>query len=170
MIVLTSGLSLRLAALSAALSVLSMLCVAQSTPAPSKTAVPSNPRAGSDDPRIGLKPGLYDAGEAAFGMERLASLPKPTGFAPGDFFAAPTPPPEPPPAGEPARPPTVQYGSTNSDLAFSGNHLFVGNYNGINTYDIDNPGKVKLRASLVCPAVRETSPCMAICSSCRQRR
>ena len=45
----------------------------------------------------------------------------------------------------------VQYGSTNSDLAFSGNHLFVGNYNGINFYDIDNPGKIKLRASLVCP-------------------
>ena len=44
-----------------------------------------------------------------------------------------------------------QYGSTNSDLAFSGNHLFVGNYNGINFYDIDNPAKIKLRTSLVCP-------------------
>ena len=43
------------------------------------------------------------------------------------------------------------YGSTNSDLAFSGNHLFVGNYNGINFYDIDNPAKIKLRTSLVCP-------------------
>src|SRR5207244_1586717 len=48
-------------------------------------------------------------------------------------------------------PPPVQHGSTNSDLAFSGNHLFVGNYNGINFYDIDNPMKVKLRTSLVCP-------------------
>ncbi|SPE32749.1 exported hypothetical protein [Candidatus Sulfopaludibacter sp. SbA6] len=45
--------------------------------------VSSNPRAPSDDPRVGLKPGLYDAGEAAFGMERLASLSKPHGFAPG---------------------------------------------------------------------------------------
>ena len=36
-------------------------------------------------------------------------------------------------------------------LAFSGNHLFVGNYNGINTYDIDNPAKAKLRMSLMCP-------------------
>jgi hypothetical protein len=42
-------------------------------------------------------------------------------------------------------------GSTNSDLAFSGNHLFVGNYNGINTYDIDNPKETKLRTSLLCP-------------------
>jgi hypothetical protein len=45
----------------------------------------------------------------------------------------------------------VQYGSTNSDLAFSGNHLFVGNYNGINFYDIDSPAKTKLRTSIVCP-------------------
>jgi hypothetical protein len=36
-------------------------------------------------------------------------------------------------------------------LAFSGNHLFVGNYNGINFYDIDSPQKVKLRTSLLCP-------------------
>ena len=50
-----------------------------------------------------------------------------------------------------ARACSVQYGSTNSDLAFSGNHLFVGNYNGINFYDIDNPAKIKLRTSLVCP-------------------
>ena len=29
--------------------------------------------------------------------------------------------------------------------------VFVGNYNGINFYDIDNPAKIKLTASLVCP-------------------
>jgi hypothetical protein len=29
--------------------------------------------------------------------------------------------------------------------------MFVGNYNGINLYDIDNPGKTKLRTSIVCP-------------------
>jgi hypothetical protein len=133
-----------------------VLCAAQ-TPAPPKSTVFSNPRAASDDPRIGLKGGLYDAGEAAFGMERLGSLPKPPGFAPGDFFATPAPPPPPAPpaapgeAPHPPQPPAVQYGSTNSDLAFSGNHLFVGNYNGINFYDIDNPRKVKLRTSLVCP-------------------
>ena len=112
--------------------------------------VASNPRAGKDDPRIGLKGGLYDAGEAAFGMQRLASLPKPPGFAPGNFFATPAPERTPEP-GQPPQPPAAQLGSTNSDLAFSGNRLFVGNYNGINTYDIDNPGKVKLISSLVCP-------------------
>ena len=37
--------------------------------APGKTtpSVYTNPRAGADDPRVGLKAGLYDAGEAAFG-------------------------------------------------------------------------------------------------------
>ncbi len=131
-----------------------MLCGGQaSKTAGSNTTVFSNPRASSDDARIGLKGGYQDAGEAAFGMERLATLPKPPGFAPGDATAPAEPPPPPAPAdgSRPAQAPMVQYGSTNSDLAFSGNHLFVGNYNGINFYDIDSPGKTKLLASLVCP-------------------
>lgn len=135
-------------------------------PAPPKvidTGVLTNPRSGKDDPRIGLKAGLYDAGEAASGLERLASLSKPSGFAPGDVVVTPAPappqtPPTPPPPAEgagaepriPSAPPNA-YGSTNSDLAFRGNHLFVGNYNGINFYDIDNPNKVKLLTSLMCP-------------------
>src|SRR4030095_9106081 len=120
------------------------------------------PRAAADDPRIGLKAALYDAGEAALGLQRVATLPKPSGFAPGDFIPTPTPEPPPEAAGAAAGaggggrggrggPPPVQYGSTNSDLAFSGNHLFVGNYNGINLYDIDNANKIKLRTSIVCP-------------------
>src|SRR5580704_10838483 len=144
------------ATLSLALSVFfPALCVGQAS-----LSAPSNPRASSDDPRIGLKAGVFDAGEAAFGLEKLASLPKPPGFAPASgTFEAPTigPPNEAPPKegdpkpAKPPGPPRAQYGSANSDLAFSGNHLFVGNYNGINFYDIDNPGKVKLRTSLVCP-------------------
>ena len=97
---------------------------------------------------------MYDAGEAHSGLVKVASLPKPPGFAPGSYVpdVAPAPaPPDPPEPGKPAKPPLVQYGSTNSDLAFSGNHLFVGNYNGINFYDIDNPAQVKLRTSLICP-------------------
>src|SRR5271165_5124600 len=72
-----------------------------SAAAPATGTVPStvyvNPRASADDPRIGLKAGLYDAGEAIFGLQKLASLPKPPGFAPGNFIpAANVPPPEPP--------------------------------------------------------------------------
>ena len=58
-----------------------LLCAGQNSP-----SVYTNPRAGADDPRVGLKAGLYDAGEASFGMERLISLPKPAGFAPDLSF------------------------------------------------------------------------------------
>jgi hypothetical protein len=126
-----------------------LLSIGQTT-APPASPVFSNPRAPADDPRVGLKGGLYDAGEAAFGMKLIATLPKPPGFAPGDMVGAPPPPP-PAAEGQPPGPPPGQYGSTNSDLAFSGNHVFVGNYNGINFYDIDNPMKIKLRTSLICP-------------------
>jgi hypothetical protein len=121
-----------------------MLCAGQAS-----APAPGNPRSGADDPRIGLQAGYYDAGEAAFGLERLASLPKPPGFAPEKPDPnAPVPKEGSPEAIAAAR---NQYGSTNSDLAFSGNHLYVGNYNGINFYDIDNPKQIKLRTSLLCP-------------------
>jgi len=130
------------------------LCAGQNSP-----SVYTNPRAGADDPRVGLKAGLYDAGEASFGMERLISLPKPAGFAPdlasiAAFDAAPAPPPPPagtPPARGPQSGPRANYGGTNSDLAFEGPTLFVGNYFGINFYDISNPAKIKLITSVVCP-------------------
>src|SRR5215475_50390 len=73
-----------------------LLCAAQDTPPPAAAAAPppptvySNPRAGADDPRVGLKGGLYDAGQAAFGMELVTTLPKPAGFAPGDNATATT--------------------------------------------------------------------------------
>jgi hypothetical protein len=136
------------------------LCTAQRGPQPDPTkALPptvySNPRSGPDDPRIGLKPGLYDAGEAIFGLEKIASLQKPPGFAPDPNAPEPPPPPAPPAGaaagGRGGRGPTLNTGTTNSDIAFIGNHLFVGNYYGINFYDIDNPAKTKLGTSLVCP-------------------
>ena len=148
-------------ALAASLAV-PALCMAQ-TPAPapppnpvdpSKAAPPkvySNPRSGPDDPRIGLKPGLYDAGEAIFGLQKVASMQKPPGFAPDPNAPEPPSQPVPPAGGRAGRGPTINTGSINSDLAFSGNHLFVGNYYGINFYDIDNPAQIKLGTSLVCP-------------------
>jgi hypothetical protein len=123
-------------------------------PDPSKAAPPtvySNPRAGADDPRIGLKPGLYDAGEAIFGLQKVGGLQKPAGFAPDPNAPEPPPPPTPPAGGRGGRGPTMNTGTVNSDLAFIGNHLFVGNYHGINFYDIDDPSKIKLGTSLVCP-------------------
>src|ERR1700722_18533839 len=157
---MTTGLysgRFRAGAALAAFMTVPALGIAQRGPQPDPTkalppSVYSNPRSGADDPRIGLKPGLYDAGEAISGLEKIASIQKPPGFAP-DPNAPPPPPPPPPPAnaaanapggGRGGRGPTIDTGSVNSDLAFTGNHLFVGNYNGINFYDIDNPAKVKL--------------------------
>jgi hypothetical protein len=150
---LGSSSSRRAGAVALSLS-FALLCAAQ-TP-----QVSTNPRAGADDPRVGLKAGLYDAGEAAFGMQRLISLPKPAGFAPdlasiAAYDAAPTPP-EPAPGAPPPPPdapkgPRANYGGTNSDLAFAGTHLFAGNYNGINIYDISDPARIALITSLVCP-------------------
>jgi hypothetical protein len=140
-----------------------LLCAGQAggpaTPAtqaaPPASTVFTNPRSGPDDPRVGLKGGLYDAGVAAFGMEMVVTLPKPPGFAPGDDATSrPAAPAAAEQTGDPARqgpPGGSQYGSTNSDLAFSGNRLFVGNYNGINFYNIEDPAKIKLTTSLMCP-------------------
>ena len=120
-----------------------------------------NPRSGPDDPRIGLKAGLYDAGMAASGLKLVVTLPKPPGFAPDldsikAYDAAPAEPMGPdgrPLPRKPEDPPPIRanYGGTNSDLAFEGKHLFSGNYNGINIYDISDPAKLKLLTSIVCP-------------------
>ena len=118
--------------------------------------------ASKTDPRIGLKAGLHDAGEAAFNMERIAGLPKPEGFFDPKAPAGNPAPPEqpanaPPPPRDPGVPPPFdpvaanRLGFTNSDLAFSGNHAIVGNYHGFNTYDVERPGRPKLLASVVCP-------------------
>ena len=69
---------------------------------------------------------------------------------------APTPPaPAPPDAAAPATPPRPAPPSgldfANSDLAFRRADMFIGNFNGFNTYDIETPKKPRLLASVVCP-------------------
>jgi hypothetical protein len=120
------------------------------------------PAVGSkNDPRVGLKAGLTDAGEAALNMERLSNLSKPQGFfdpkTPGGTPAPPERDPNLPPEPDPGAPATFdavvsnRLSFTNSDLAFQGNHAIVGNYHGFNTYDVERPGRPKLLASVVCP-------------------
>src|SRR5437867_4551167 len=112
----------------------------------------------SKDPRVGLKPGLRDAGEAAKGMEKIASLFKPEGFFDPKVPAGTATPPERDPSLpplDPDAPPDPRFADmlavANSDLAFSGTHLGLGSFHGFNTYDIERPGKPKLSASIVCP-------------------
>jgi hypothetical protein len=78
-------------------------------PAPVQPPAPTERWWDPSDPRIGLRAGVHDAGQAARNMELIATLPLPDGF------------------------------STNSDIAFGGDFAFLGNYNGFNVYDISNP-------------------------------
>jgi hypothetical protein len=112
----------------------------------------------TNDPRVGLKAGLRDAGEAIKNLEKIASMPNPAGFfdpkAPG---GTPTPPERDPnlPPPDPNEPPDPRYANflafANSDLAFQGTHVFMGSFHGFNTYDIERPSKPRLAASVVCP-------------------
>jgi len=121
--------------------------------------------AAQQDPRVGLKAGFRDAGQAARNMELVASVPKPDGFfdpakpvgePTGPETPAGTPPSAPLPADQvvtgnasPTRGTGLNF--SNSDLAFSGTLVFIGNFNGFNTYDIETPKKPQLFASVVCP-------------------
>src|SRR3982750_4819071 len=112
----------------------------------------------TNDPRVGLKAGLHDAGEAIRGLERVASLSNPTGFFdPKQPAGAPTPAEPPPnaPPPDPNAPPDPRFAHmlafANSGRAFRGTHLFMGSFHGFNTFDIERPTKPKLAASFVCP-------------------
>src|SRR6185436_16048747 len=118
---------------------------------------------GSDanDPRAKLSPGMYDAGEAAVGLKHIMLLKKP------DSFELGTSDPNDPKVnkalttilgiGDPAKTPSgmklvlAGLGFANSDMAFQGNHLFLGNFYGVNIYDISNPAKTSLLTSMICP-------------------
>ena len=119
---------------------------------------------GSDtnDPRTKLTPGVYDAGEAAFGLKHLLLLKKPDAFQlgtndPNDprvqktlgLFGVPAS--ETSKIPKPVQLVTAQLAFANSDIAFQGNHLFMGNFYGVSIYDISNPLKPSLVTSMVCP-------------------
>ena len=101
-------------------------------PPPQTTpAVPAGPTAAmnADDPRVGLKAGLDDAGIAAKGLVLVGRLPKPDAF----------------------QDPKGGLDFANSDLAFQGPHLFLGNFAGLNFYNIEDPRHPQLRVSVPCP-------------------
>ena len=117
---------------------------------------------GSDanDPRAKLKPGLYDAAEASMGIKHLILVKKPDAFQLGASD------PDDPKVqkifgqlgvGDTSKIPKAmhlviaQLAFSNSDLAFQGNHLFQGNFYGVNIFDISHPENATLLTSLVCP-------------------
>jgi hypothetical protein len=131
------------------------------------------------DPRPSLTAGFRDAGEAIRNMELVVTLPKPAGFFdPKNPAGEPTPPERDPKevaeeenraeeqkaqaaASGASQPQGEQQGQqqqragglgfANSDLAFNRSQLFIGNYHGFNTYSIEDPTKLQLLTSVVCP-------------------
>src|SRR5213593_5260654 len=98
---------------------LSALAACASSGSGNMSTVAPNP-----DPRVGLRAGLMDAGEASWNLRVVSKTP------PSEKFA----------------------GVTNSDLAFTGNYAIQGNYNGFQVWDISNPAKPTLKVGFVCPA------------------
>jgi hypothetical protein len=78
----------------------------------------------SPDPRIGLGAGWLDAEEASWNMRLVSNTPSAEGFV----------------------------GVTNSDLAFTGNYVIQGNYNGYQVWDISTPTRPTLKTAYLCPA------------------
>jgi hypothetical protein len=135
----------------------------EANPFAPKPAPPLPPgMTGSDpnDPRAKLTPGLYDAGETSMGLNHVLLFKKPEALELGTSEA------DDPKVqkmiaqlgiGSAAKMPKplqlviAQLAFANSDLAFQGNHLFQGNFYGLNIYDISNPAKTALLTTMVCP-------------------
>ena len=120
----------------------------------------------SDDPRAGLKAGVYDAGEAILNMELIASLKKPTGFFdpknPLEKGMEDTEDEDQSSDSEEEekersiesmaysqRFPMLSF--SNTDMAFSEDMLVAGSYHGFNIYRLEESGFPNLMTSVVCP-------------------
>ncbi|HEY0875655.1 MAG TPA: hypothetical protein VGD94_19415 [Vicinamibacterales bacterium] len=91
-------------------------------PAPVTPIVSATPP--SPDLRVGLRPGYWDAEQAAWNLRMVSNTPADEQFR----------------------------GVTNSDLAFTGKYVVQGNYNGFQVFDISNPAKPQMVLSYLCPA------------------
>jgi hypothetical protein len=83
-----------------------------------------SPTPPSPDPRIGLAAGWTDAEEASWNLRLVSNTMPPDEFV----------------------------GVTNSDLAFIGDHVIQGNYNGFIVWDVSSPQEPVLKTSYLCPA------------------
>ncbi|HJQ52624.1 MAG TPA: hypothetical protein VJ825_02165 [Gemmatimonadaceae bacterium] len=111
-----------------ALAVAALAACAPATYSPS-TSVPStvtgnmSTAAPTPDPRIGLRPGAYDAQEAVWNLKVVSST------KPSEKFV----------------------NGINSDLAFLGNYVFQGSFSGYQVWDISNPSQPVVRTAYFCP-------------------
>ena len=104
----------------------------------------------SNDPRVGLKAGRFDAATASKGLELTGTVRR------ADTLDK-TP-----------NPRSLSF--INSDLALGGHYVYQGNFSGFEIWDIANPASPKLVNVTVCPtdqgAIRRST---VTCSSSRMR-
>jgi hypothetical protein len=114
----------------------SLLSVAACAPSSSAGGTPQpalnvSAAAPSPDPRVGLRAGWMDAGEATWNLRVVSRTPPSEKFVnqstPGDRRLV------------------------NSDLSFVGNYAVQGNYSGYQIWDISNASRPTLRTAYVCP-------------------
>ncbi len=88
--------------------------------------------ANSSDPRVNLAGGHWiEAGSAISNLDMVAHVDRPTGFSnPGNLG---------------------DWDVINSDLAFSGNYIFQGNFHGVQIWDVSDISHPTLKTTLVCP-------------------
>ena len=98
------------------------MATAPAAPAAAPTGLQVDPP--TPDPRVGLAPGMFDAGEAIWNLDLVSTTTPPDPFV----------------------------GQTNSDLAFSGPYAIQGNYDGIQIWDISDPANPVSVVTYVCPA------------------
>jgi hypothetical protein len=142
---------------------------------PAEALAQAGPMPSTTDPRASLKAGAKDAGVAAKNMTLVSSTGKPSGFfdpknpmgeaspperpagappatATPDPAAAPATGAAPAAADTPALPrPGGGLDFANSDLAFKGVNVVMGNFHGFNTYNVEDARRPKLVASIACP-------------------
>jgi len=105
--------------------------VALSVAACAPSQRPFSTAAPAPDPRVGLRAGWMDAGEAAWNIQLVSTTPPSPDFInrsnPGDF----------------------QF--INSDLSFTGPYVIQGNFSGVQVWDITNLKSPRLHKAFVCP-------------------
>jgi LVIVD repeat len=108
--------------LSVAIGLLSIVACASSSSSSGGAAMST--MAPKPDPRVGLRAGVTDAGQAAWNLKLVSNTPASEKFA----------------------------GSTMSDLSFTGKYAIQGSYNGYQIWDISNPTQPILTTGYFCPA------------------
>jgi hypothetical protein len=110
-----------------AIAALALAACATSPVNNASTAAPSPSR----DPRIGLRAGWFNAGEAGWNIRLVSTTPPSEQFinrnSPGDFNLI------------------------NSDISFVGPYVIQGNFSGVQVWDISNPKSPQLHKAFVCP-------------------